>query len=286
MTKNETRLAAALDLFARHVDAAEALRQQRHAIVAGYPASDTDGSPWHNESPFAPECLSAAMQAQAAAVDTFTGLRLLVLNTGIETDANGQATVTARILPNAVPGLLRQALEAAGRARWLLAASANDTRTARGFAATWEDATEAIKYANAAGHHRLDDLKAALERLIEDGRELDLLTATKDKPYWAPKVQINAIDSLRGLNFDPYPDQYNDLSEQARRGDDAVWIYRWLSGMTHGLGWGHSRRRVDPVDGTRIMLMPDYGRITLAAVLVEQAIRGNNNTLQDRLNDD
>ncbi len=221
---------------------------------------------------YAIEAVAAATFFLGAATNSFLSLRLLTIDT--DAISAGETTLKANFSINGTTGLIRQTLECASRAFWLVSAKDLDQLIIRGFAATWENADAATSYANAIQAPDLASKQANREVIRQDGLAKGIMDgeAGKEKPKFALG---NATDILRGRALPP--ELIRGLeSAFGQKVGNGEWVYRWLSGMAHGFGWVHPMQNstLQPEEEVQVMLITtDWSRLLLSLVLTEALVR-------------
>jgi hypothetical protein len=127
--------------------------------------------------------------------------------------------VESRSLPPfAIMSLARVALETALVSHWMLEPDSRDGRRARGFAALWRDLDERRKVEDLAG---LDEAKRKQTELLDQAEAHGLVTLHPDGRRRLTNPMPSAVALVRRW---PPP-------------DGIEWLYRYLSGYSHGKSW-------------------------------------------------
>jgi hypothetical protein len=212
------------------------------------------------EQGYAIEAVAAATFFLGAATNSFLSLRLLT----IDTDAikAGKTELNANFTINGTTGLIRQTLECASRAFWLVSAQDLDQLIIRGYAATWEDADASATYANAIQAPDLASKQANREVIRQEGIAKGMMRgeAGKEKPQFALG---NATDILRDRALPP--ELIRGLKPSfGQNVGNGEWAYRV-----------HTKKStVQPEEAMQVMLItPDWNRLLLSLVLTEALVR-------------
>jgi hypothetical protein len=183
------------------------------------------------------EALAASTFFLGAATNSLQSLQLQTVgpNPG---SAIAAGAIEMHITINGMCGLLRQILENTALARWVINTPTDEILTRRGYAATWNNYDEAIKNLRALKSPRLPKQILDFQEIIDDGLRLDLLVESPKSPYkYAPR---HPIDDTSGLLRDvEIPLNLIERFQESWGANcsNAEWLYRWLSGMAHGLPW-------------------------------------------------
>jgi hypothetical protein len=283
-TQAETPRTAISAMFAQLVLIADRLVDEANALVVQLGDEESKPALWRADTRYAPEALGGATMALGAAANSFQTLRLLTFPTGW--DGSPDSKLTATVTVNGTAGLLRQSCECAAVANWLLEPGSEQQLQERGFAFAWNDLRQHLAYARSiAVAPNVELLVAAQDAMIADGRELDLLVASNAQPRWRPRTPVaDAAGLLREFTI---PERYlAGMTPQQRLGIgvNGEWIYRYLSGMAHGLSWVHPAQEKE--DGGRAMIFvtePSYLHLALSADLAVRVIRQALQRLRDRV---
>lgn len=266
---------SASDSFVRDVLLAEDLESRAQSLVHSLGGA----SPWVEAArkiEFGEDALGGATTYLSAATNSMRALELLTIQSVKANELDQSVAVLANITLNGTAGLLRQVLECAVTARWILGADHRSEVTSRGFAAVWENASEALKHARSVSSANLPMIEGATEELVNDGRRLRLLVPDeRRKPPWRPQKPIPDATGLLRASRVPTA---SEEALTAAFGPGAVrgeWVYRWLSGMAHGLSWVHPRSEPSPSAGASglVAFEPDYTRLALSSGLAISLIR-------------
>lgn len=271
------------DRFLSYVLRADSLSLAANAAAMALGNEMSRPHAWRSSTQYAPEALGAATIALGAAVNAFQALRLLTFPRGLlAPDGSVEAAV---ITVNGTAGLLRQAVECAALADWLLQARTDRQHQERGFAYVWKDIREHLAYVRSLSAGKVAPLERRQETLIEEGRHLDLLVPVDRNPGWAPRVALGDASGL--LRAKGFPDDYfsglapEEISSLGRNGE---WLYRWLSGMAHGLNWVHPFGESGEGDATvsSAFTSPLYFPLMMSADLAIRLITDVTNNLVER----
>ena len=259
--------------FVQRVALAATLEQRANTAVL----AQTPGTQLRDrliKIPFGEDAFAAASFQLGAAINSMRGLELMtirVVRQGLASDMQIDASVTV----NAAAGLLRQAVECATWACWLLEPEDPGEITVRGFAAAWLNGLEALKHAKALNGPDLIATGNAMNQLVVDGQALELLRKDSGSaPPWAPR---RAMQDLSGILRRIQITDLHDVEVGAVLGPGAAngeWVYRWLSGMAHGHSWVHSTEVADGAAGQVgfVSTTVDWFRMSVSASLATQLI--------------
>ena len=223
---------------------------------------------------FGEDALAAGSFQLGAAVNSLRALQLLTIQ-DVRQDALGGIKLTANITINGTVGLLRQALECATWANWLLEPQLPAETTMRGIAAAWLNGLEALKHERALDGPERFAVEAAMENLIADGRRLELIrAATGINPPWAPRRPMKDVTGLLRQQAIANLDRSEVVSELGPGVSNGEWVYRWLSGMAHGYAWVHILESAEgPLgEGGFVETTADWFRLSVSASLAIQMI--------------
>lgn len=205
--------------------------------------------------------------------NSFLTLRLAMLPNGIQSE-NGNPTLNVNVTINGFAGLLRQSIECLIRSVWLLDASTKREITERGFAVTWENLANRLKYEQALKSTHIVEFRHKLEELREDGIRLGLFKLIQEKPIkYAdnPRIQIADASGLLRKVITPVGLPTEFLTQRGIGYINAEWVYRWLSALTHGLDWAHTEKGLpNDMDFALSARKPDFERFTISALYVLQ----------------
>ena len=224
------------------------------------------------------EALSASTFYLGAAANSLQALQLATVGPK-PSEAIATGNVTIHITINGTCGLLRQILESAAIAKWAVSSPTDEDLMSRGFSITWANAIESVKHSNSLTSPNLPRLKSDLNALIQDGRRLNLMVERpKSSLGWEPRYSM--VDTSGLLRARKLP---NDLIAHYREtlgpgSENAEWLYRWLSGMAHGLPWVIELTMQDePAEIMTGFTKPNYFRLALSAFagveLIEEVIK-------------
>jgi hypothetical protein len=170
-----------------------------------------------------------------AAVDVLQTLHLL--SHGSETE------ITINVTQNGVAGLLRQAFESLGWARWLSNSTTESDVQIRGFFYHIEDVKQRRKYYNDLGWQKeIERTDRLLMDTINDGVRLEYYTETviSDRPgvlERKPNLNLPKITEIcQGVKLPTNIITSEVLAEYPGM-ESASWLYRWASGLAHGKHW-------------------------------------------------
>lgn len=208
-----------------------------------------------------------------AAVDALKTLQLLVH--GSETE------VTVNITQNGVVGLLRQALESLGWARWLLEYSSDWEGQVRGYFFHLEDVVQRRRYYNDLGQQEnMDAANKLVIDLVNDGVRLGYykqmaVSPQTDVPEQKPILSLPSITEIcQSVKMRPEIVTSEVLDVYPGMGS-ASWLYRWASGFAHGKHWVNIHDDPD-ADGLSVRA-PNYLNMTLIVFAIHDLI----NDIQD-----
>lgn len=188
--------------------------------------------------PFGTDLLAGAHMYLQSGIDSFFSFRLLTLPNGAPT-LNESPNNFFRLTCNGTAVLLRQSIECLVRAKWLLENNDRNLVTQKGFAVCWSNSKERIKYETALNSTKVNVHKAYLEDLESIGVALNLMNIDEGGVNKSPKIGIRDATSLLSsiqLNLNLPPKVIIELGSGFT---NAEWVYRWLSGMSHGMTWAH-----------------------------------------------
>ena len=205
--------------------------------------------------------------------NSFLTLRHAMMHNGIEA-IDGQLNLNVKITINGFAGLLRQAIECLIRSVWLLDVTNKAQISERGFAVIWENATNRLKYEQALKSPKTDDYRKHLDDLRGEGIGKGLFPVDKhDSSKYAdnPRIQIEDASGLLRKVVTPINLPVDLLAQRGIGFVNAEWVYRWLSGLTHGLDWAHVGKDLpENLDFALIIRKPDLERFSIAAMYVLQ----------------
>lgn len=223
----------------------------------------------HN-SLFGNDGLACAASFLNAATDSLLALRTMTIRE--VSSERTQVNVSARVNVHGTAGMVRQALECAAKSHWILDASSAKEFDARSLAILWENTTQAQTYLNAIDGPRkvvLGDIKKDLwNEAIKAG-----MTSEKAQKQM-PKVPfLDTSSILRNFHFQKYNFNYL-IPNFGNNVNSGEWMYSWLSGIAHGLMWGHLNREAksDKSKMTAVLVNPDFVRFTLSLAMTVEII--------------
>ncbi len=205
--------------------------------------------------------------------NSYLTLRHAMMHNGIEA-IDGHLNLNVKITINGFAGLLRQTIECLIRSVWLLDITNQAQISERGFAVVWENATNRLKYEQALKSPREGEFRTYLDDLRVEGIKKGLFPVDRqDSSKYADKPRIQIEDASGLLRKVQTPINLPiDLLEQRGIGFvNAEWVYRWLSGLTHGLDWVHGGKEIpENLEFALVIRKPDLERFSIAAMYVLQ----------------
>lgn len=226
-----------------------------------------------NKLDFGMELFAGHQMYMQSGFNSFLTLRHAMMHNGIE-EIDGLLNLNVKITINGFAGLLRQTIECLIRSVWLLDVTNKAQVSERGFAVIWENATNRLKYEQALKSPKTDDFRNYLDDLRIEGIEKGLFPVDRhDSSKYAdkPRIQIEDASGLLRKVITPINLPVDLLAERGIGFVNAEWVYRWLSGLTHGLDWAHVRKEeTETSDFALEIRKPDIERFSIAAMYVLQ----------------
>jgi hypothetical protein len=205
--------------------------------------------------------------------NSFLTLRMAMIPTGIQFE-NGKPIIKVNATVNGLAGLLRQSVENLARSVWLLNASDKVQISQRGFAVVWENAKNRLKFERALKSPRVGEFEGKYDDLKTVGIEFGFFKEKSDgKPGFEedPRVRIQDATSLLKNISTPVELPAELLRQKGIGFINAEWVYRWLSGLTHGLDWVHTSDGIPgDQDFALVIRNPDFERFSISALYVLQ----------------
>jgi hypothetical protein len=181
------------------------------------------------------------------------------------------------VTQNGVVGLLRQALESLGWARWLSEYSTESEGQLKGYFFHLEDVIQRRKYYNDLGRQEeMDAANKLVTDLVDDGLRLGYYKEMAVSPRTGvleqkPMLILPSITEIcQSVKLSTkiitpevlamYPGMVS-----------ASWLYRWASGFAHGKHWVN--RHKPNADGLSVR-NPNYLNMTLIIVAIHDLISG------------
>lgn len=224
------------------VSAADDYRKRADILVRGSLASE-ELMEILSEIPFGYEYLSGAHNYLQAACDNYFSLRLLSFPEGVP-PLNAVGNIKFNLTIHGWGTLLRQFLENAANANWLLSIETMKQITERGFAVTWLNATERLKYSRTLNSPDLLEFEKEFENLISNGKELNLLINLDQPKNICPRIRVEDVTS-KFRSIKSKVEIPIELIEKLGDGfQNGEWLYHWLSGLSHGLSWVHLKSEI------------------------------------------
>lgn len=257
-----------MEYFLMNVSKADALGDAANEASFRFQAVDNPLRLAMNQVEYGLDALSSATFFLGAAANSLLALRLLTF--GEIVDVDGDLRMDANITVNGTAGLIRQIVECAARALWLVSPKSAEDLNVRGFAAVWANAEEACRFARAIGSPEADEKEKVFQELLESGRSQGWINEGGRKPK--PTYPLSdATGILAGVTFDvgPLAPAIHLLGTNVSNGE---WVYRWSSGMAHGHAWVHSKSpegMKDPVMEL-VWTRPDWMKLGLSTSLAVQ----------------
>ena len=179
----------------------------------------------------------------------------------------------ANITVNGTAGLIRQTVECAARALWLVSPKSSYDLDLRGFAAVWANAEEACRFARAIGSPEAIEKEKNFQELLEIGRSKGWMNEGGRRPK--PTYPLSdATGILAGVTFDagPLSKATHLLGTNVNNGE---WVYRWSSGMAHGHAWVHPKTPEGIKESAMelVWTTPDWMKLGLSTALAVQVIQ-------------
>lgn len=259
------------EYFLANVSKADALGHAANRVSFRFESTDDPLRVSMSQVEYGLDALSSATFFLGAAVNSLLALRLLTF--GEIVDVDGVMKMDAHITVNGTAGLIRQTVECAARALWLVSPKSAEDLNLRGFAAVWANAEEACRFAKAIGSPEADEKEKFFQELLDAGLSKGWMNegARKPKPTY-PLSDATGI--LAGVTFDagPLSPAVHLLGTNVNNGE---WVYRWSSGMAHGHAWVHSKSpegMKDPVMEL-VWTKPDWMKLGLSTALAAQVIQ-------------
>lgn len=222
---------------------------------------------------FGMELFSGHQNYMQSGFNSFLTLRLAMLPNGLRAES-GKESVLMNATINGCAGLLRQSLENLVRSIWLLEASSQIEISQRGFAVLWENASNHLKYERALNGSRIEEFEINLKELHSSGVHhgfFDLIKGSQTEFSKKPRIRIQDASGLLRKVITPVELPQDLLQERGIGFVNAEWVYRWLSGLTHGLDWAHVGLQLpDEMDFAFVNRTPDIERFSIAALFVLQ----------------
>jgi hypothetical protein len=228
--------------------------------------------------PFGQEALSSASFFLGSSVNSFQSLQLLAVGTNPQEALKNRA-ININLTINGTCGLLRQILEGAVVAKWIIDAPNDQSLMERGFAYVWENAVESIKHSKSLDSPQVESQLDALRELADQAIKVELMSANeKHFRKWKPNKEMADVTGLLRAVCLP-KELVSDVQESmGTKSSNGEWLYRWLSGMAHGYAWVNRLERIE-VSSERVLgyTKPDIVRLGLAATmsinLIEQVLK-------------
>lgn len=247
--------------------AADAYREKAQELVIRN-AQNTDLISLLDSIPFGTDLLAGAHMYLQSGIDSFFSFRLLTLPNGAPTPGETSDNLF-RLTNNGTAVLLRQSIECLVRAKWLLENKDRDQITQKGFAVCWSNSKERVKYERALNSTNVDIHLTNLKDLESLGFALKLMNPEEDGKKPSPKVGIRDATSLLkliklDLNLPPQV-----ILELGNGFTNAEWVYRWLSGISHGMTWAHIfNEEIESQDVAFKQFDPDPKKFASSALFV------------------
>lgn len=214
-----------------------------------------------------------------AAVDALKTLQLL--NHVTPPDMSGNVTV------NVVGGLLRQALESLGWARWLSKNANELDGPIKGYFFALDDLLERRKYYNALGRQEeMDNADQLVKEWIDYGvlqnyYEDSAVSTRTEVSERKPKYNLPSITVIcQGIELNTSIISPEVLAEYPGM-KTASWLFRWSSGIAHGKHWVN---RFEPSYDGLSVATPNYLNLTLIIFAIHDLATGgpvNRETCKD-----
>jgi hypothetical protein len=205
--------------------------------------------------------------------NSFLTLRHAMMHNGFEA-SEGHLNLNVKITINGFAGLLRQTIESLIRSVWLLDVTNRAQISERGFAVIWENATNRLKYEQALKSPKVEESRKYLDVLRIEGITKGLFLVDRhDSSKYAddPRIQIEDASGLLRKVITPIDLPVDLLAQRGIGFVNAEWVYRWLSGLTHGLDWAHIGNELpENLDFALTIRKPDLERFSIAAMYVLQ----------------
>lgn len=164
---------------------------------------------------------------------------LITLSHTVHTDAKGNLEV--RTTSTGIAGLLRIGLEGLANFRWLSEPSEVSQLEARAFAVHFTQVSEAQKYYRDLGdNHALEKFADLLAAEILYGISVGFLEEKSERPGTYKCVGLaNIPDTTSLCRAIRVPKEIvtKELKAKYSGMDNGAFLYRWLSGNTHGMFW-------------------------------------------------
>ena len=215
--------------------------------------------------PYGLDLLSGIHSYTQSSLDNYFSLRMLTLPQGPPV-LGSSGNIDFNLTISGCSTLLRQFLEGAVYANWLLEVENSREVTERGFAFYWANLTERLKYERALESPKIDFYSNLKNEAIASGTSLDLLNFWEDGKKCEPKIKIDdATGKLREIEFNiSFPDELIRLLGSGFK--NGSWLYHWLSGLTHGLSWAHFDNSQMESEVELVERNPDLMRFAHAAL--------------------
>lgn len=199
--------------------------------------------------------IAAATSYLGASINSLRTLELLII------DRSTNPVSLKNLTTMGTAGITRQIVEPMIWSDWLLNSSTLEELRIRGYAAIWENASEANKYAEAIHAPDLASKREMFQVIIREGHNLGFIAVGKKKPIVkfpnaTPQFASNAFPEqlIQGLQ------QHYGTNIQ-----NAEWVYRWLSGLTHGMIWANTPQAPSQTQGIMKQVIGiDWNRLGLA----------------------
>ena len=273
MTNQETAFSdgeqSLVSSFLRLVELADPYYQNCHQQVLQL---TEPGHPWRlatSQSEFGFEAVAVASNLIQASANSLLSLKFLTFGTP-EMKSESELTQNVRVTLNGTAGLIRQMLENAAFAFWLLSSTNLEELNERGFAAVWWNAGESRRYHDAIGSLDVHLVRSRYESLRNQGQALGLFTTdSSGEISKEPRVRLSDVCGIL---------RHVEVALDVPQGDariylgsnflNAEWTYRWLSGYTHGAVWvnGYS-----DAEGLQVV-QPDWFRNTHSLLVAHQVL--------------
>jgi hypothetical protein len=204
-----------------------------------------------------------------AAVDALKSLQLLNHGT--------PAGISINVTVNGVGGLLRQALESLGWARWL-SKNVNELEEQRkGYFFALDDLLERRKYYNALGQQEEMDKADKLVKewvdygVLQNYYEASAVSIRTGVLERKPKYNLPSItDICQAIELNTSIISPEILAEYPGM-KTASWLFRWSSGIAHGKHWVNT---FEPSHDELSVTTPNYLNLTLIIFAIHDLVTG------------
>lgn len=205
--------------------------------------------------------------------NSFLTLRHAMIPNGVK-KIDEKLNLNVKITINGIAALLRQTIECLIRSVWLLDVTNKNQVSERGFAVIWENTTNRLKYEQSLKSPQADEFKKYLDNLRVEGISKGLFPVdSRDSLKYAlnPRIQIGDASGLLRRVVTPINLPLDLLEQRGIGFVNAEWVYRWLSGLTHGLDWAHIGMKLpENLDFALQIRKPDIERFSIAALYILQ----------------